>query len=490
MSPAFLLVFVLGYFALLLGVAWATSRRADDDTFFVGNRRSAWPLVAFGMVGTSLSGVTFVSVPGAVGASGFTYLQIVAGQALGYAAIAFVLMPLYHRLGVISIYGVLRERLGVTAQRTGAAFFLLSRTLGATARLYLVIHILQITLLDAMGVPLALTAAVIVALILLYTFEGGVRTIVWTDTLQTATMLGGLAVCTVMLLARLDLGALDALAAMRAQGLARLVGTDPRAADFWARQLLAGAFIAIAMTGLDQEMMQKSISIRTLRDAQKNLLVLAPVMLAVVALFVYLGGLLHLAAPLAGVQARGDDLFATLVMQALPPAVQLLFVLALVAALFPSADGALTALTSSLCIDILDLRERAGWSEAHRRRVRQGVHLAFAIAFYLLVLAFAAWADSSMIWLILRIAAYTYGPLLGLFAFAMFSARRARAAWVPAVALAAPLVCAWLDAHQAQLLGGWRIGLELLVLNGALTYLGLWLTSRPSGAAAGGSSRQ
>ncbi len=484
MSPTLLLAVVLGYFALLLGVAWATSRHADNESFFVGNRRSAWPLVAFGMVGTSLSGVTFVSVPGAVGTSGFTYLQIVAGQALGYAVVAFVLMPLYHRLGVSSIYGVLGARLGASAHRTGAAFFLLSRTLGATARLYLVIEVLQLSVLDALGVPLALTAAAIVVLILLYTFEGGVRTIVWTDTLQTATMLAGLALCTAMLLARLDLGAFDALAAMRAQGLARLVGTDPQRADFFVKQLTAGVFIAIAMTGLDQEMMQESISIGALRDAQKNLIVLAAVMLAVVTLFVYLGGLLHLAAPALGVTARGDRLFPALVVQALAPAVQLLFVLALVSALFPSADGALTALTSSFCLDLLGLPQRRGWSERRQRRVRQAVHLAFALAFYLLVLGFAALADPNMIWLILRVAAYTYGPLLGLFAFALVARRPLAGPWVPVVALAAPLVCGWIDLNQARLFGAWRIGLELLAVNGALTFAGLWLIARSQGAAA------
>lgn len=485
MSPAWLLGFVLGYFALLLGVAWATSRRADNESFFIGNRRSAWPLVAFGMVGTSLSGVTFVSVPGAVGFTGFTYLQIVAGQMIGYAVVALVLLPLYHRLGVVSIYGVLAQRLGPWAHRTGAGFFILSRTLGATARLYLVIQILQVTILDAMGVPLPLTAAVIVAMILLYTLEGGVRTIVFTDTLQTATMLAGLVVCTAMLLARLDLGAVEALHGMQQQGLARLLGTDPRAADFWAKQVVAGAFIAIAMTGLDQEMMQKSISIRALRDAQKNIAVLSLVMLAVVALFVYLGGLLHLAAPALGVQAQGDRLFPALVMQALPEWVQLLFVLALVSALFPSADGALTALTASFCIDLLGLPQRGGWSEARRRAVRRAVHLGFAALFYALVLGFAALGDPSMIGLILRIAAYTYGPLLGLFAFAMFTSRRVRGPWVPLVAVAAPLACGWLDARQAALLGDWRIGLELLLLNGGLTFAGLWMTSRRGRAASG-----
>jgi Na+/proline symporter len=482
MKSAWLLAAVLAYFALLWAVAWRTSHRADEQSFFVGNRRSAWPLVAFGMVGTSLSGVTFVSVPGAVGANGFTYLQLVLGHVLGYAVVALVLLPLYHRLQLVSIYGLLRERLGDAAQRTGAGIFIAARTLGATARLYLVIQILQLTLLDAMGLPFWLTSAVMVLMILAYTVQGGVRTIVWTDTLQTAAMLLGLVLCAALLLQRLDLSATQALAQMQERGLARLWGTDPNARDYFAKQIVAGLFITVAMTGMDQEMMQKSLSIRTLRDAQKNLLVLSMVLLAVVSLFVFLGGLLHLAAPVLGVVEQGDKLFAAVVMQHLPGWVQVIFILALISALFPSADGALTALTASTCIDLVRLPERAGLSQAKQRRVRQAVHLGFAVLFFALVLVFQALNDPSMINLILRLASYTYGPLLGLFAFAIFTRRTLRSAWVPVVALAAPALCWWFDAHQTELLGrwlgGWQIGLELLVLNGALTFAGLWLVSR------------
>jgi Na+/proline symporter len=484
MTAPLLLGFVLGYFALLLGVAWWTSRRADNEAFFIGSRNSPWPLVAFGMVGTSLSGVTFVSVPGAVGLTHFSYLQIVLGQSLGYLIIAFVLLPLYYRLGLTSIYGYLAHRLGPRSYRTGAAFFLASRTLGATARLYLVVAVLQDMILSAFGVPFWLTAAVILLMILLYTLEGGVRTIVFTDTLQTAGMLLGLGVCAVFLLQALDLSLLQSLQQMRQRGLATVWGTDPWARDWFAKQLLAGVFITIAMTGMDQEMMQKSLSVRRLRDSQKNMVVLGVVLLVVVSVFLYLGGLLALFAPTVGLQAAGDRIFPAVVLGYLPLAVQVLFVIALVSALFPSADGALTALTSSFCIDLLGLQRRADLGEAARARIRRRVHLGFAALFMVLVLGFKAVDDPSMIGLILKIAAYTYGPLLGLFAFGVLTERRVNDRWAPAVALASPLLCWLIDTNQQLLFGRWQLGLELLVLNGALTFTGLWLVSARTARAA------
>ncbi|MDP1898871.1 MAG: sodium:solute symporter [Rubrivivax sp.] len=481
MTAGILLSFVLGYFALLLGVAWWTSRRADNEAFFVGSRASPWALVAFGMIGTSLSGVTFISVPGAVGITQFTYLQIVLGQVLGYLVVAFVLLPLYFRLQLSSIYGYLEQRLGPRSYRTGAAFFVGSRTLGATARLYLVVKVLQDTILTAFGVPFWLTAAVILLMILLYTVEGGVRTIVFTDTLQTAGMLLGLVTCTVFLLNRLDLSVAQSLAQMHERGLATVFGTDPYARSYFAKQVVAGMFIAIAMTGLDQEMMQKSLSVRALADSQKNVVVMAFVMLAVVSVFLYLGGLLYLFAPTVGLTAAGDRIFPAVVLGHLPVAVQVLFVIALISALFPSADGALTALTSSFCIDLLGMKRRADWSEARRVRIRRRVHLSFAALFMALVMGFKALDDPSMIGVILKIAAYTYGPLLGLFGFGILTRRRVRDGWVPWVALAAPALCWVIDAYQAPLFGRWQVGLELLLLNGAITFAGLWLASRRGG---------
>ncbi|MBO9687937.1 MAG: sodium:solute symporter [Mitsuaria chitosanitabida] len=482
MSASVLLAVVVLYFALLLAVAWWTSRRADNDSFFIGNRNSHWALVAFGMIGTSLSGVTFISVPGSVGSGAFSYFQIMLGQVAGYAVVAFVLLPLYYRLQLASIYRYLGERLGLAAHRTGAGFFILSRTLGATARLYLVVRILQDLVLAQFGMPFWLSALLVLVMILLYTLEGGVKTIVWTDTLQTTGMLGGLVICVIFLLHALGLDLGSGWQAMRAAGLAEVFVTDPMSASHWGKQFLAGAAIAIAMTGLDQEMMQKNISVKRLADAQKNMMVMAAIMTVVVLLFLFLGGLLSLYAAQQGITAHGDRLFPAVVMEHLPAWVQLIFVVALISALFPSADGAITALTSSTCIDLIGLQQRQDWDEARKRRVRKTVHLGYAVLFLLLTLGFRWLDDPSMVNLILKLAGYTYGPLLGLFAFGILTRRRLRAGVLPWIALAAPALCWVVDAHQATFFGDYRMGLELLLVNAALTFGGLWAGSRPPAA--------
>ena len=480
MSPAILLAVCGAYFGLLFAVAWKTSRRADNDSFFIGNRSSHWMLVAFGMVGTTLSGVTFVSVPGAVGSTGFTYFMIVLGNFVGFLLIAYVLLPVYYRGRVTSIYDYLGQRLGPRAQRTGAGFFILSRTLGATARLYLVVAIFQVALLDGFGVPFWLTTAVVIGLILAYTYEGGVKTIVWTDTLQTACMLAGLAICAWFVLRELGLSLPESLARLDAEGLSRILVTDVNDRHFWLKDFVAGVLIALAMAGMDQEMMQKNISVRTLADSQKNMATLATIMLGVVLLFLYLGGLLHLYAAEADVTAQGDRLFPAVVFGHLPALIQLVFVIALISALFPSADGALTALTSSFCIDILGLKDRRDLDEAHAQRIRRRVHLAFAGIFVLLVMAFH-WANNpSMIAVILKLAAYTYGPLLGLYAFGILTRRTVRDRWVPVVAVAAPVICFVLETYQAAIFGPYQLGLELLALNGLLTFAGLWILGSES----------
>ena len=481
MSPTLLFCFVIAYFALLLGVAWLTSRGANNESFFIGNRKSNWMLVAFGMVGTSLSGVTFISVPGAVGANAFSYFQIVIGQLLGYFVIAFVLLPVYYKLNLTSIYHYLETRMGPRALKTGASFFVLSRTLGATARLYLVVKILQDAILDGLHVPFWLTALVIIVMILLYTYEGGVKTIVWIDTLQTACMLAGLVICVNTVLDGLQLSLGESLVQLNARGLSTIFSTDLDSSKFFVKQILAGAFIAIAMTGLDQEMMQKNISVKTLADSQKNIITLSIIMLGVVLLFLYLGGLLTLYAPMVGVTETGDKIFPAVVLGHLPAMVQVIFVIALISALFPSADGAITALTSSFCIDILGINSRDNMNEVQKTRMRHRVHLGFAALFLLLVMAFK-WADNpSMIWLILKLAGYTYGPLLGLFAFGILTKRVVRDRLVPFIAVASPVACFFIDKYQGALFGSYEIGLELLIINGAITFAGLWLISNARG---------
>jgi len=480
MSPTLLFSFVIGYFAILLAVAWVTSRGANNESFFIGNKNSNWMLVAFGMIGTSLSGVTFISVPGAVGATAFTYFQIALGQLLGYFVIAYVLLPVFYRLNLTSIYHYLGTRLGPRSYKTGASYFILSRTVGATARLYLVVKILQDAILDGLQVPFWLTSAVIIIMILLYTYEGGVKTIVWTDTLQTTCMLLGLVISVVYVLDSLHLSIGESLGQMHERGLSTIFSTDINSKQFWLKQILAGMFIAIAMTGMDQEMMQKNISVKTLADSQKNIIALSIIMLCVVLLFLFLGGLLYLYAPSVGLQAAGDKIFPAVVLGHLPAMVQIIFVIALISALFPSADGAITALTSCFCIDILSMKNHENGSEAYRKRIRHRVHLGFAVLFLLLIMVFK-WADNpSMIGLILKLASFTYGPLLGLFAFGILTRRAVRDSCVPWIAIAAPVICYGLDTYQQHLFGDYQMGLELLIVNGALTFAGLYCVSKPS----------
>jgi Na+/proline symporter len=478
MSPTLLFSLVIGYFVLLLFVAWLTGRKSNNDSFFIGNRNSSWILVAFGMIGTSLSGVTFVSVPGAVGKEGFAYFQIALGYIIGYFTIAYVLLPLYYRLNVTSIYNYLKQRLGFISYKTGASFFVLSRTLGATARLYLVVNILQEAILERLGVPFWLTTLIILLMILLYTFEGGVKTIVWTDTLQTTCMLAGLIICTVYILNHLGLNLGSGITAMGAKGYTKIFFADPDSKLFFLKQILAGAFITITMTGMDQEMMQKNISVRTLRDSQKNMITFSIVLTGVLLLFLFLGGLLHLFAASEGIAATGDKLFPAVALEHMPPFISIVFIIALISALFPSADGAITALTSSFCIDLLGLKRRHDWDERKQKRVRQTVHLIFAVVFLVFVMLFKWINSGSMIGVILKVAAYTYGPLLGLFTFGLVTRRAVNDRLVPIICIAAPLVCFFVDKYQAQLLGGFQIGSELLILNGVLVFIGLMLISK------------
>jgi Na+/proline symporter len=481
MSAPLLFLFVVLYFLVLLAVAKVTGKNSNNMSFFIGNKNSNWMLVAFGMIGTSLSGVTFVSVPGAVGKDGFHYLQITIGYLIGYFTIAYVLLPIYYKMNLTSIYNYLEQRLGFGAYKTGASFFILSRTLGATARLYLVVKILQVFILDNLHVPFWATTVVILAMILLYTYEGGVKTIVYTDTLQTSGMLLGLIICSIYILSNLHLSVGDALVAMQAKGIATVFNPDVNAKSFFLKQIIGGAFITLTMTGLDQEMMQKNISVKNLKDAQKNIITIGFTMLFVISLFLFLGGLLHLYAAQLNVTAVGDDLFPTLALQHMPPYLSIIFILALISALFPSADGAITALTSSFCIDIVGMQRNTQWDEAKKKKIRQRIHLGFAFLFLIIVLVFK-WIDNkSIIDLLLKIASYTYGPLLGLFAFGILTKRSIKDNWAFLPCFIAPLLCLLLDYLQPYFFGSaptsFRIGQELLIINGLFTFIGLLLIS-------------
>jgi Na+/proline symporter len=496
MSPVLLFSFVIGYFILLLGVAWYTSRNANNESFFIGNRNSNWMLVAFGMIGTSLSGVTFISVPGGVGSTNFYYFQVVLGYLLGYMVIAFVLLPLYYRLQLTSIYTYLEKRFGVQAHKAGAFFFILSRTVGATARLYLVISVLQTFIFNKLHIPFLVTALVILLLILLYTFEGGVKTIIYTDTLQTTGMLIGLVVCTVVIIKSLGTDFGGAFSMMEAKGLTRIFNWDVKAGSFALKHILGGMFIAIAMTGLDQEMMQKNISVKTLKGSQKNMMTFTAVLMLVNFLFLVLGGVLYLYADAHGIRVPPDDLFPTIALSdAFSGAIGIIFIIAIISALFPSVDGAITSLTSSFCIDILGLNKQEG-TEREKKRTRLNVHFSFAVVFFLMVLLFKWINDKLIIDFILKFAGVTYGPLLGLFAFGILTKRKLHAKLIWTVCLIAPLLAlgidllsnpAWyemklhmtfgIDRLSESLFRGYKIGNELILINGLLTFAGLWMIS-------------
>ena len=512
MSPYLLLSFVLGYFILLYVVAWYTSRNSNNDSFFIGNKNSNWKLVAFGMIGTSLSGVTFVSVPGSVGnisqagamPNALGYFQVVIGYLLGYFVVAYVLLPLYYKMNLTSIYNYLKQRFGEWAYKTGASFFIISRTVGATARLYLVINILHIFILSQMHIPFWVSTAVVLLMILLYTFEGGVKTIVYTDTLQSFLMITGLVVCVIDILNNLDFSVADAVNAMESKSLTRIFNTDINSKGFFIKQIIGGMFITIAMTGLDQEMMQKNISVRNLKDSQKNMITFSVIMVFVNLLFLLLGGLLYIYAFNNGaafttnlvdnkevfglyhnqLNITGDNLFPSIALglfQQLPVFISVIFIIALISALFPSADGALTALTSSFCIDILGLKDRQDMSEKQKRNTRLIVHFSMTIIFFICILVFREINSRSIIDKILDLAGYTYGPLLGLFAFGILTKRSLPNSMIIAlIALASPVLCYLLQTNSASILGGYKIGIEILLLNGTLTFLGLLIISKKS----------
>src|SRR6478672_4515687 len=503
MSATFLFSFVIAYFLLLLGVAWYTSRNSNNDSFFIGNRNSNWMRVAFGMIGTSLSGVTFVSVPGTVGLGCFGYFQVVIGYVIGYFVIAYVLLPLYYRLNLTSIYNYLQQRFGNTAYKTGALFFIISRVLGATARLYLVINVLQLFILDNLHVPFPLTTFTILLMILLYTFEGGVKTIVFTDTLQTTFMLLGLVVCTFYIMHTLGFSFGETMRELNNKGYTKIISSDVSSGSFFLKQIIGGMFITIGMTGLDQEMMQKNISVKTLKDSQKNMITFSVIMVVVNFLFLLLGGVLFLYGKANNVVVPGDDLFPTIALKGyMPAAISIIFIIGLISALFPSADGALTALTSSFCLDILGLKRRDDLSEKQKKRTRLTVHITFAAIFFLIVMGFKLMDSKSIIDIILKVAGFTYGPLLGLFAFGILTNRKVNDRLSLYVCLLAPLLIlgidfvnniewwqkqvniegSWVDGVKSlshAIFGNFKIGTELLIYNGILTYLGLYLISKP-----------
>lgn len=477
MSPILIITVIALYFLMLIGISYLTGRSDDNEAFFLGNRQSPWYVVAFGMVGASLSGVTFISVPGWVADSQFSYMQVVLGYLVGYLVIINVLLPLYYRMQLTSIYTYLNERFGNASYKTGSLFFILSRVIGASFRLYLVAVVLQFAIFNAYHVPFWVTVLITIVLIWIYTFRSGIKTIIWTDTLQTTFMLTAVIITVLIIKSQVfpETGLIQYVSKSEMSQIffwENWRGTR----HFW-KNFLSGAFITIVMTGLDQDMMQKNLSCRNLGDAQKNMFWLSVTLVFVNLIFLSLGVLLYDYADLRGITETGDKLFPAV---ALHPdtgmAVAIFFIIGLIAAAYSSADSALTALTTSFCVDILNVKKM---DAKKGKRLRKQVHVGFSLLLFVVIILFKYTVDESVIKELFKAAGYTYGPLLGLYAFGLSTRLQVRDRWVPVVAVVSPVLCYILDVNSEAWFG-YKFQFELLLVNGALTFLGLLLLTRSS----------
>ena len=478
MSPFSVILTILGYFAIIYAVSRISSKNADNSTFFTGGRNQKWWVVAIAMIGSCMSGVTFVSVPGMVGASGFGYLQMCLGFVAGYLVIAFVLTPLYFRLKVVSIYQYLEGRFGLSSYRTGAWFFFISKMLGASVRLFLVCLALQLLVFGPLGLPFWLNAVINVAIVLSYTYRGGVKSIIWNDVLRTTVMILTV-ILTIVFISR-SLGITDIYSTIRGSGMSRVFWLDDvnHPQYFW-KQFLGGLFVVIATTGMDQDLMQRTLSCKNYRDSQKNLIVSSLLQVVVIFMFLCLGVLLYLYAAGNGITETGDKLFpAVATGGGLPPVVGVLFVLGLLSCAYGAGGSALTAMTTSFTVDILSVKGRG---EEEVGRLRSKVHIAMAVLMALVIIVFNLVNRTSAIDAVYKLASYTYGPILGMFAFGILTKRAVRDRLVPLVAVASPLVCLVLQLNSEKLFGGYVFSYELMLLNSTLTFLGMWLISKKRG---------
>jgi SSS family transporter len=484
MSPFVLLTTVLTYFALLIGITYLTSKDDSNKVFFRANRNSPWYVVAFGMIGASLSGVTFISVPGWVNSTQFSYMQLVIGYFLGYLVIAFVLLPLYYKMNLTSIYEYLLQRFGPKSHKTGAFFFLLSRMLIASFRLFLVASVLQYFILDTLGVPFALTVIISVLFIWLYTFRGGIKTIVWTDTLQTFFMLAAVVFAVIILMDELPYNFMEFINSDDFKKYSKTVFfEDINDRKHWLKSLLGGMFIAIAMTGLDQDNMQKNLTCKNLRDAQKNVISLGFVLIPVNLIFLFLGALLFTYAqqyqidiPVVDGKVKTDLLFPEIALnQGLGTGFGIIFILGLIAAAYSSADSALTSLTTSFSIDFMDIDSKR---KGEKKKIRKRIHLAFSALLVLTIIAFKYLLHDNVISSLLQVSSYTYGPLLGLFSFGLFTKYQIKEKWVWLIAIASVALSFVLNSYATIWFNGYIFGYEILIINGLLTFTGLYLIRR------------
>ncbi len=476
MQPLYIVLLIIGYFSLLLTISVLTSKSANNTTFFKANNSSPWYLVAFGMIGASLSGVTFISVPGWVASESMSYMQMVLGYIVGYAIIGLVLLPLYYRLNLTSIYTYLQDRFGNSAYKTGASFFLLSRIIGASFRLFLVANVLQLLLFDAYHIPFWITVTITILLIWLYTFKGGIKTIVWTDTLQTLFMLIAVGVCIYSVSKEMEISNLFSYISNNELSKTFFFN-DLKSGNYFWKRFLAGAFVAIVMTGLDQDMMQKNLTCRNLRDAQKNMFWFTIVLVVVNFLFLALGVLLTDYAQQNGINAQKDTLFPIIATKGtLGITTAVFFVLGLIAAAYSSADSALTSLTTSFSIDILEIDKNK--AQQQQEKIRKRIHIIFSLILIITILIFKYFiANESVIAKIFTFANYTYGPLLGLYAFGLFTKLKSKDKWIPLICILSPIITYFLN-YFSLILYGFNFGYALLIVNGCVTFIGLYLLKR------------
>ena len=473
MDPIILICIILAYFGILLIISLFTSKNVNNEGFFVGNRKSYWFIVAFGMLGSSISGVTFISVPGWVQTTQMTYMQMVLGFVLGYITIAYVLLPIYYKLKLPSIYTYLEQRFGNYSYKTGASFFLLSRLIGSAFRLYIVANVLQIIIFDQLSIPFGITVLITLGFIWLYTFRGGIKTIIWTDTLQTLFMFIAL-IATILIIAKdLNFGFIDTVSAIYHNPMSKMFEfSDWHSTQHFVKQFISGAFITIVMTGLDQDMMQKNLSCRSLKDAKKNMLSYGIAFLPANLLFLSLGVLLMIYAQKYGIDPeliKGDNLYPYLATNLLGSVVLIFFIVGLMASAYSSADSALTALTTSFTVDILGIK---GKSESQVKKTRKITHIGMSLVLGLIIILFHVINEKSVIDAIYTIAGYTYGPLLGLYALGLFTKVKLKEKFVPIVAISSPILCIIINYILINFVG-YKMGYELLLLNGLLTFLGL-----------------
>ncbi|WP_304143235.1 sodium:solute symporter [Mesoflavibacter zeaxanthinifaciens] len=474
MTSTQIILLIAAYFGVLILISYFTGKKSGNDAFFKGNKQSPWYVVAFGMIGASLSGVTFISVPGWIEASKFSYMQVVFGYMLGYLVIGTVLLPLYYKMNLTSIYTYLEGRFGNYAYKTGSSFFLISRIVGASFRLYLVANVLQLILFDDLGIQFWQTVSITVALIWLYTFKSGIKTIVWTDTLQTLFMLIAVGVAIYFVSSEMDLGGQSIFAFVNDNELSKIFFfEDIKSGDYFWKQFISGAFIAIVMTGLDQDMMQKNLTCRSLKDAQKNMFWFTLVLTVVNFVFLSLGLLLTVYAQQNGIDAHKDDLFPILAKNHLGFGVFVFFLLGLIAAAYSSADSALTSLTTSFSIDILDIEKKHNQNK--QVKIRKRIHVLISLLLILVIIAFKyIIKDESVISKLFVFAGYTYGPLLGLYAFGLFTKWNVKDKFIPIIAILSPILSYIISVNSLKWLG-FEFGFFILILNGFLTFLGLML---------------